>query len=145
MKKRHILFPAVSLGLADLSGKMRLDRTRGCVVPEGQEKNLSADGLPAWTDHQGQQRLIAVDPGNLDDTSDPVLRFSGEGFPSDDVVKEEDYQYRNLSRDDSYKELQLWFVTLSDDEITITCDWTDDAGQAHHGRYQDYSIVEDAA
>lgn len=116
-------------------------------MPEGQEKNLSADGLLAWTDHQGQQQLIAVDPGNLDDTSDLVLHFSEEGFPPDYVVKEEDYQYRNLSGDDSYKELQLWFVTLSDDEITITCDWTDDEGNAHHGTYDSNSweIVETAA
>lgn len=119
----------------------------GYVVPEDQRQNLSADGLPTSTEYQNQQQLITVSLYSIHDMNDLVFHFSGTDFTSDYVVKEEDYDYLNASTDDPIQELTAQFATLSEDTITITCDWTDDAGAAHHGSYDPGTsqITEDAA
>lgn len=119
----------------------------GYVLPEGENRNLSVEGLTLVTDYRNQEQVIQVTLFGVEDINDLTLHFTGEDFTSDYVVKEEDYQYKNSSAVGPYKDLGIQFVTLSDDEITITCDWTDDEGNAHHGTYDSdsWEIVEDAA
>lgn len=117
------------------------------VLPEGQTQNLSVENLTTVTDYQNQEQTIRVLLFCMEDVNDLTLHFTGEDFTSDYVVKEEDYQYRNTPEGDPYKDLDAQFVTLSDDEFTITCDWTDDEGNAHHGTYDPdtWEITEAAA
>lgn len=119
----------------------------GYVLPENWARNLSAEGLPTVTEYRRQQQVIYVNVMDLTNINDLTLHFTGDGINSTYTIKEGDYISWEVPGLEASRELNAQFSTLYQGDIVITCDWTDDAGQAHHGSYQadQYSIVEDAA
>lgn len=113
------------------------------TLPDGQEKNLSSDGLTTAMDYRNQRQEIRILLMNMENINDLTLHFTGEDFTSTYAVQEEDYDYQD-SAVGQIQDLDLEFATLSDDTITVTCDWKDDAGNPHHGTYDadNWSLAE---
>lgn len=111
------------------------------VLPEGQQKDLSAEGLPTVQEYRNQQQLIWLYDANLEGRNNLTYTFTCPDFSSSYQVQEEDYDIISWTDGES-KEIDMQFVTLSDAEFQISSQWTDSEGKTHYAKEENGMFVE---
>lgn len=116
----------------------------GYRVPDGEQKNLSAEGLEDLWDYEARFQYVPVSILRAYDVYDLVLTFTTPSFTSNYAVPEESFRdYSDVPM--LGRALELHMGVLSQEEVTITAQWKDSQGNPHQGVYGSSRTLEETA
>lgn len=116
----------------------------GYRVPDGTQKNLSAQGLEDLWDYEAGIQYVPVSILRAEDVHDLVLTFTTPTFTSSYAVPEESFRdYSDVPM--LGRALELHMAVLSQEEVTITGQWNDSWGNTHQGILDDSRTLKETA
>ena len=116
----------------------------GYRVPEGTQKNLSAQGLEDLWDYEADIQYVPVSLLQAEDVHDLVLTFTTPAFTSSYTVPEDSFEdYSDVAI--MGRTLGLHMAVLSQEEVTITAQWNDSQGNPHQGVYDGMLSLKETA
>lgn len=116
----------------------------GYHVPDGEQKNLSAEGLEDLWDYEARFQYVPILLFHAEDVHDLVFNFTTPSFTSSYAVPEESF-LDNSDVPIMGRTLELHMAVLSQEEVTITAQWKDNQGNLHQGVYGDSYTLEETA
>lgn len=116
----------------------------GYRVPDGAQKNLSAEGLEDLWDYEARIQFVPISLLRATDVHDLVLTFTTPSFTNSYAVPEESFRdYSDVPM--LGRSLSLQMAVLSQEELTITAQWKDSQGNPHQGVYNNSYTLEETA
>ena len=116
----------------------------GYRVPDGEQKNLSAEGLENLWDYEERVQYVPILLFHAEDVHDLVFNFATPSFTSSYAVPEESF-LDNSDVPIMGRTLELHMMVLSQEELTITAQWKDSQGNPRQGVYNDSHTLEEIA